>query len=89
MGSAARALLQKGTVAETLSSLRDGSVNAVALVQASAELMKESVGCNAFVLQTIDTALAEAKRSDERRAAGRALPIDGIPVAIKVRSSCF
>lgn len=85
MGPLARALLQKGTISETLGALREGKVNAVALVDASAKLMEESAACNAFITQTYDAAISEARRSDERRASGTALPLDGIPLAIKVR----
>jgi aspartyl-tRNA(Asn)/glutamyl-tRNA(Gln) amidotransferase subunit A len=43
----------------------------------------ESKGINAFITQTPDIALKQAKESDARRAAGKAGAMDGIPIAVK------
>jgi aspartyl-tRNA(Asn)/glutamyl-tRNA(Gln) amidotransferase subunit A len=54
------------------------------------ELAREFVGAverarplNAFITETPEKALAMADASDARRAAGKALPLDGIPLGIK------
>lgn len=45
---------------------------------------KENPRLNAYIEVFCDTALAEAKASDSRRAKGKALsPLDGIPIAVK------
>jgi aspartyl-tRNA(Asn)/glutamyl-tRNA(Gln) amidotransferase subunit A len=43
----------------------------------------EEPGLHAFVTVTPELALADARRVDDARAAGRRLPLDGMPIALK------
>ena len=85
-GAAASAAgLVRRTAAELADALRDGQVSSVELTQVHLDriaAVDESV--HAFLHVDADGALASARQSDERRAAGRpASALDGIPVAVK------
>ena len=71
------------TIAEALSGLENKEFTAVELVQQHIDAMAEKKELNCFITETTEQALEEAKQSDERRAAGKALPLDGIPIAMK------
>ena len=71
------------TIAEARAGLARGDFSAVELTQAHIEAVEKARGLNAYVTETPDMALAAASRSDERRKAGDALPLDGIPLGIK------
>lgn len=53
------------------------------LTQAYVAAVAAARPLNAFLVETPERALAAAKASDERMAKGKALPLDGIPLAIK------
>jgi aspartyl-tRNA(Asn)/glutamyl-tRNA(Gln) amidotransferase subunit A len=71
----------------TLTQARDGlkkkSFSAVELADAHSAAIEKARSLNAFVLETPERASAMAKASDARIAAGKAGPLEGIPLAIK------
>lgn len=73
------------TIAELAAALEAGEVTSVQITQAVIDrtaAVEDQV--KAFLSTDADDALAQAKASDERRAAGKALgKLDGIPVGIK------
>ncbi len=84
------------TLTETRSALDRGDFSAVELVDALlARIEALNPTLNAFVTVTADEARAGAKAADERRAAGNARPLDGLPIVHKdifctsgVRTTC-
>jgi aspartyl-tRNA(Asn)/glutamyl-tRNA(Gln) amidotransferase subunit A len=71
----------------TLAAARDGlakkDFSAVELADAHVVAIEKARALNAFVLETPERASAMAKASDARIAAGKAGPLEGIPLAIK------
>ncbi|HEX5086159.1 MAG TPA: Asp-tRNA(Asn)/Glu-tRNA(Gln) amidotransferase subunit GatA [Nocardioides sp.] len=70
---------------ELAGDLASGATTSVELTQACLDRMGEVEGAlHAFLVVDDEGALAAARASDERRAAGRpASPLDGVPIAIK------
>ena len=73
------------TIAQLAAALAAGETTSVAITQAVIDRTAAVDGqVKAFLSTDADDALAQAKASDERRAAGKALgPLDGIPIGIK------
>lgn len=71
------------TLAEARDALVRRDLSATELTQAHLTAIESSGPLNAFVLPTPDEALAAARRSDERLAAGQGGPLEGIPLGIK------
>ncbi|MEO0509581.1 MAG: Asp-tRNA(Asn)/Glu-tRNA(Gln) amidotransferase subunit GatA [Verrucomicrobiota bacterium] len=73
------------TITELSASLEAGEQTSVELTQAIIDRTASVDGkVKAFISYDAEDALAQAKTSDERRAAGKALgPLDGIPIGIK------
>lgn len=71
------------TIAEALKGLENKDFTSVELTQAHISAMESHRHLNAFVVETPDLALEQAKASDDRRAKGEARDLDGIPMAIK------
>ena len=71
----------------TLAEARDGlarrAFSARELALAYNDAVAEAEPLNAYITQTPDHALAGAEASDRRLARGEALPLDGIPIAVK------
>ena len=71
----------------TLTQARDGlkkkSFSAVELASAHLAAMEKARVLNAYVLETPERAQAMASASDARIAAGKAGPLEGIPLAVK------
>src|SRR5471032_1262638 len=71
----------------TLAAARDGlakkDFSAVELADAHLLAMEKARALNAYVLETPDRASAMAKASDARIHAGKAGPLEGIPLAVK------
>jgi aspartyl-tRNA(Asn)/glutamyl-tRNA(Gln) amidotransferase subunit A len=71
----------------TLAAARDGlkkkTFSAVELADAHVAAMEKARSLNAYVLETPERASAMAKASDARIAAGKAGPLEGIPLAVK------
>ncbi|WP_269523811.1 Asp-tRNA(Asn)/Glu-tRNA(Gln) amidotransferase subunit GatA [Coraliomargarita parva] len=73
------------SITELSAALAAGETTSVAITQAVIDRTSAVDGqVKAFISYDAEDALAQAKASDERRAAGQALgPLDGIPVGIK------
>ncbi len=77
----------RSLLALDLAEARDGLVrkrfSARELAAAYNDAVAETESLNAYVTPTPECALAMAEAADERLACGEALPLDGIPVAVK------
>jgi aspartyl-tRNA(Asn)/glutamyl-tRNA(Gln) amidotransferase subunit A len=73
------------TIKQTADLLAKGETTSMAVTQAYLDrIEKYNDKLNAYLTVFADTAIEEAKRSDERRAAGKTLgTLDGIPLALK------
>jgi aspartyl-tRNA(Asn)/glutamyl-tRNA(Gln) amidotransferase subunit A len=71
------------TLASALAGLDKGEFTAVELTEAHIAAMEQGRGLNAFITETPELALAQARASDARRAKGEAGPMDGLPIGIK------
>jgi len=71
------------TIAQARDALKKKSATAVEITDAHLSAMERARGLNAFVLETPEAARAMAAESDRRIAAGKAGPLEGIPVAVK------
>ena len=71
------------TVAAALDGLAKGTLSARELTAAHLDAMAAARGLNAYICETPERALAMAEESDARRRAGKAGPLEGIPLAIK------
>jgi aspartyl-tRNA(Asn)/glutamyl-tRNA(Gln) amidotransferase subunit A len=84
------------TIAQQARALADGAITSEQLTRAVLERIEAADGAhNAFISVTREHALAQARAADAARAAGRAGPLTGVPVAHKdifctdgVRTSC-
>ncbi len=75
--------LTKLTIAEARKGLKDRDFTAVELTEAYVAKMNEGRKYNAFVCETQEKALAQAKQSDEKLAHGEGGALEGIPLGIK------
>ena len=71
------------TIAEALDLLNKREVSSEDLTRAHIEEMGKAHVLNAFITETPEIALAQAKESDERRKAGKVGLLEGIPIANK------
>ena len=71
------------TMAQALDGLAKKEFTAVELTTAHITAMEKARKLNAFILETPELALEQAKASDARRAKGGAGLMDGIPIAMK------
>lgn len=71
------------TIAQALDGLKARDFTARELTERHLEAAKAASGLNCYITETPDLALQQAEESDKRRTAGRAGPLDGIPLAIK------
>ena len=71
------------TLADAREGLAKKSFSAVELADAHLAAIEKARALNAYVLETPERAQAMAKASDARIAAGKAGPLEGIPLAIK------
>ena len=71
------------TLAQARDGLKKKSFSAVELADAHLLAMEKARALNSYVLETPARASAMAKASDARIAAGKAGPLEGIPLAIK------
>lgn len=75
--------LSKLTIAETLDGLKNKQFSAVEVVEAYLKSMEDHRRLNAYVLETPEIALKQAKEADMRYANGTNKALDGIPMGIK------
>jgi aspartyl-tRNA(Asn)/glutamyl-tRNA(Gln) amidotransferase subunit A len=76
--------LHHKTVAELATALRAGEISSVELTRAYLQRIEQHQReLNAFISVTAQAALAQAAEADQRRAAGKAGPITGVPIAHK------
>ena len=72
------------TLSEALQKLNNGEISAVELTRCYLDrIEKYGADLNCYITTTPERAMADAAASDARRAAGDALPLDGIPIAMK------
>ena len=71
------------TISEALQGLGNKEFTSVELTQAHIDAMEGARNLNAYIVETPEIALKQAKDSDERRASGNAGALDGIPLAVK------
>jgi aspartyl-tRNA(Asn)/glutamyl-tRNA(Gln) amidotransferase subunit A len=71
------------TIAEAKAGLAKGEFTAVELTQAHVDAMAAKRGLNAYITETPEAALEDAKASDARIKAGTAGGLEGIPLGIK------
>jgi aspartyl-tRNA(Asn)/glutamyl-tRNA(Gln) amidotransferase subunit A len=71
------------SMADALKGLDSKDFSAEELTSAHIKVMEDNKHLNAFVTETPDIAIEQAKASDARRAKGDAGALDGIPLAIK------
>ncbi len=72
------------TLTEALQKLNTGEISAVELTRCYLDrIEKYGADLNCYITTTPERAMADAAASDARRAAGDALPLDGIPIAMK------
>ena len=71
----------------TLSEAREGlaakSFSAVELTQSYLDAMSKARALNAYIVETPEKALAQAKASDGKNRQGRSRPLEGVPLGIK------
>ena len=75
--------LVKLTLAQAKKALNDKKISSVELTQAYIAEMEKNRNLNAYVLETPDIALKQAKISDEKYAKNTAGALEGIPMGIK------
>jgi aspartyl-tRNA(Asn)/glutamyl-tRNA(Gln) amidotransferase subunit A len=75
--------LTRLTIAEARDGLAKKEFSARELARAFTAAVERAKPLNAFITETPEKALAMADAADARRAAGAALPLDGIPLGIK------
>lgn len=71
------------TIAQARDALTKKNVTAAEIADAHIKAIEQARGLNAFVLETPDVARKMAKDSDARIAAGKAGPLEGIPIGVK------
>lgn len=71
------------TIETALDGLEKKEFTSVELTQAHIDAMAEHKDLNAYITETPELALEQAKKSDEKRASGDAGLLEGIPLAIK------
>ena len=75
--------INKFSIAETLNMLRNKEVSAVEVVKDYLKAMENNRALNAYVAETPELALSQAKVSDERYQKGEMRALEGIPLGIK------
>lgn len=72
------------TITEALQKLKSGEISATELTRAHLDrIEKYNPELNAYITVTAERALADAVTADERIKNGTAMPLDGIPIAMK------
>lgn len=71
------------SITEALKGLDSKKFSSLELTKAHIDAVEKARCLNAFITETPELALKQAKDSDVRRASGKASAMDGIPVAVK------
>lgn len=71
------------TIAQALDGLNKGEFTSAELTGAHIDAVEKARKLNAFIVETPELALEQAKASDERRKAGTVGMLEGIPIAMK------
>lgn len=71
------------TIAQALEGLKKKEFSATELTQAHIKVMEETRSLNAYITETPEQALAQAKASDQKIASGEMRALEGIPVGMK------
>ncbi len=71
------------TIRAALAGLKKKEFTASELTEAHIRASEAARGLNCYITETFDAARVQAKAADARYAAGKALPLDGIPIAMK------
>ena len=71
------------TLKSALDGLKKKEFSSVELTRAHLDAMETHRDLNAYILETPDQALAQAKRSEEKYASGDNAPLEGLPLGIK------
>ena len=71
------------TLSQALDGLKTKKFTATELTQAYIKATEKCRGLNAYIVETPELALKQAKESDARYMKGNALPLDGMPLGIK------
>jgi aspartyl-tRNA(Asn)/glutamyl-tRNA(Gln) amidotransferase subunit A len=71
------------TIAAARDALRNKDISALELADAHLAAIEKARSLNAYVLETPERARAMARAADARIAAGKAGPLEGIPLAVK------
>ena len=75
--------LTRLTIRQTISGLKEKKFSAVEVTQSYIKNIEQNRDLNAFITESFDLALTQAKKSDEKISAGIAGDLEGIPLAIK------
>lgn len=75
--------LTKLSLSQCVDALRRKDITATELTSAYIKSVEDNRHLNAFITETPERALNDAKESDTRIAKGEALPLDGVPIANK------
>lgn len=71
------------TITEALNGYKNKDFTAVEVTQAHIDAIGKAKGLNAYITETPEQALEQAKESDKRYANGTAGDLDGVPIAMK------
>lgn len=71
------------TIADALAGLEKGDFTATELTEVHIHAVAHARPLNAFIVETPELAMEQARMSDARRRKGEARPLDGIPLGIK------
>lgn len=87
--------LTKLTLRQTIDGLKSKKFSAVEVTNSYIKAIEKNRHLNAFITESFDVALTQAKKSDEKISAGKAGDLEGIPLAIKdlfctknIRTTC-
>lgn len=87
--------LTKLSLRQTIDGLKSKKFSSVEVTSAYIKNIEKNRHLNAFVTESFDTALTQAKKSDEKIAAGTAGDLEGVPLGIKdlfctknIRTTC-
>ena len=75
--------LTKLTIRQTIDGLKNKKFSSTEVTSAYIENIKQNRRLNAFITESFDLALSQAKKSDEKIAANTGSDLEGIPLGIK------